>query len=397
MDAIVVEHVSKRFRILTIPKQASLKQAIVGLKVLDLSKRKTLFVEAINDVSFRVPAGTTLGIIGKNGSGKSTLLRLLAGIYTPDQGTLRVRGDIAPLLSLGIGFHPEMTGRENVKLYGLVLGLSPREIESKFEEIVEFAELRDFIDVPVKVYSSGMYMRLAFSVAVSVDPDILLLDEVLAVGDEAFAAKCYARIQEFKKQGKTIVLVTHSTSTLHDFCEKAMWIDEGSIRLARRLRSRCRSVSSGHAGSGDRGGIMPHGSPQEAQIVALQSLVEKLRRRIDFIERSSFWKIREQWFALKGRLGLRSDPVPPLPAIDYAETMDMQDPYARWLIQHEPRAADLRRLRQIAQTFAAPSSICVIVDDASNATDAIKSVLEQAYPWVRLLRTSESRKAAMLW
>lgn len=231
MDAIVVEHVSKRFRILTIPKQASLKQAIVGLKVLDLAKRKTLFVEAINDVSFRVPAGTTLGIIGKNGSGKSTLLRLLAGIYTPDQGTLRVRGEIAPLLSLGIGFHPEMTGRENVKLYGLVLGLSPREIESKFEEIVEFSELRDFIDVPVKVYSSGMYMRLAFAVAVSVDPDILLLDEVLAVGDEAFATKCYARIQEFKRQGKTIVLVTHSTETLHAFCENALWIDEGSIRL----------------------------------------------------------------------------------------------------------------------------------------------------------------------
>ncbi|HTU69731.1 MAG TPA: ABC transporter ATP-binding protein [Candidatus Baltobacteraceae bacterium] len=231
MDAIVVENVSKRFRVLTIPKQASLKQAIVGLKVLDLAKRKTLFVEAINDVSFRVQTGTTLGIIGKNGSGKSTLLRLLAGIYTPNQGSIRVRGEIAPLLSLGIGFHPEMTGRENVKLYGLVLGLTPREIESKFEEIVEFAELRDFIDAPVKVYSSGMYMRLAFAVAVSVNPDILLLDEVLAVGDEAFGAKCYARIREFKKQGKTIVLVTHSTATLLDFCDSALWIDEGSIRL----------------------------------------------------------------------------------------------------------------------------------------------------------------------
>lgn len=231
MDAIIAEHVSKRFRVLTIPKQASLKQAIVGLKIFDPAKRKTLFVEAVNDVSFSVPAGTTLGIIGKNGSGKSTLLRLLAGIYTPSQGSIRVRGEIAPLLSLGIGFHPAMTGRENVRLYGLVLGLTPWEIESKFDEIVDFAELRDFIDVPVKVYSSGMYMRLAFSVAVSVDPDILLLDEVLAVGDEAFAAKCLARIQEFKKRGKTIVLVTHSAATLVDFCEKAMWIDEGSVRL----------------------------------------------------------------------------------------------------------------------------------------------------------------------
>ena len=134
---------------------------------------------------------------------------------------------------------------------------------------------------------------------------------------------------------------------------------------------------------------MPHGSPREAEIVALKTLVEKLRRRLDFIERSRFWKIREQWFALKDRLGLRGDPVPPLPATDYAETMDMQDPYARWLIQNEPRAADLRRLRLIAQTFTAPPSICVVVDDASNATDALKSALEQAYPWVRVLRTSE--------
>ncbi len=231
MDAIVVDRVSKRFRVLTIPKQASLKQAIVGLKIFDIGQRKTRFVEALTDVSFRVPAGTTLGIIGKNGSGKSTLLRLLAGIYTPNQGSIRVRGEIAPLLSLGIGFHPEMTGRENIKLYGLVLGLSPREIANKFDEIVEFSELHEFIDVPVKVYSSGMYMRLAFSVAVSVDPDILLLDEVLAVGDEAFAAKCHARIQAFKKQGKTIVLVTHSTATLLDFCESAIWIDAGSVRL----------------------------------------------------------------------------------------------------------------------------------------------------------------------
>jgi ABC-type polysaccharide/polyol phosphate transport system ATPase subunit len=231
MDAIVVERVSKRFRILTIPKQASFKQAIVSFKLFDRTPRQARFLEAVNDVSFRVAAGTTLGIIGKNGSGKSTLLRLLAGIYTPDRGSVRVSGEIAPLLSLGIGFHPEMTGRENIKLYGLVLGLTPREIEKKFEEIVEFSELHEFIDVPVKVYSSGMYMRLAFSVAVSVDPDILLLDEVLAVGDEAFAAKCHARMQGFKKQGKTMVLVTHSTSTLLTFCESAMWIDEGSVRL----------------------------------------------------------------------------------------------------------------------------------------------------------------------
>lgn len=134
---------------------------------------------------------------------------------------------------------------------------------------------------------------------------------------------------------------------------------------------------------------MPHESPQEAQIATLQSLVEKLRRRLDFVERSRFWRIRERWFGLKDRLGVRSDALPALPAIDYAETMDMQDPYARWLIQNEPRTADLHRLRRIAKTFAVPPSICVVVDDASNATDAVKSVLEQAYPWVRVLRTSE--------
>lgn len=231
MSAIVVERVSKRFRLVTIPKHASFKEAIVKLHFLKPPRRDGRFIEAVKDVSFSVPRGSTLGIIGRNGSGKTTLMRLLAGIYRPDSGSIRISGAIAPLLSLGVGFHPDMTGRENVRINGLVLGLSPSQIEARFEEIVDFAELREFIDVPVRMYSAGMYMRLAFSVAVSVDPAILLLDEVLAVGDEAFTAKCLARMREFKAQGKTIVLVTHDPATLLAWCDAAVWMDRGALRL----------------------------------------------------------------------------------------------------------------------------------------------------------------------
>ena len=230
-EAIVVEGVSKRFRVVSIPKQMTLKEAVVGLRLNRPPAKRERSVNAINNVSFAVAHGTTLGVIGRNGSGKTTLMRLLAGIYVPDSGSIRIPGEIAPLLSLGVGFHPDMTGRENVKINGLVLGMSPRQIEDKFEEIVEFSELREFIDVPVRTYSSGMYVRLAFAVAVSVDPDVLLLDEILAVGDEAFAAKCIARMRELKKKGKTIVLVTHDPGTVLAWCETAIWMDRGSVRL----------------------------------------------------------------------------------------------------------------------------------------------------------------------
>ncbi|MHB8144816.1 MAG: ABC transporter ATP-binding protein, partial [Vulcanimicrobiaceae bacterium] len=176
-EAIVVEGVSKRFRIVTIPKQMTLKEAVVGFRLIRPPAKRERFVNAINNVSFAVAGGTTLGVIGRNGSGKTTLMRLLAGIYIPDSGSIQIPGEIAPLLSLGVGFHPDMTGRENVKINGLVLGMSPRQIEGRFDEIVEFSELQEFIDVPVRTYSSGMYMRLAFAVAVSIDPDVLLLDE----------------------------------------------------------------------------------------------------------------------------------------------------------------------------------------------------------------------------
>ena len=165
---------------------------------------------AVRDVTFDVRAGQTLGVIGRNGSGKSTLLKLVAGITKPTTGTVAVTGRISALIELGAGFHPEISGRENVFINGIMLGLSKREITRRFDEIVEFAEMKDFIDAPVKTYSSGMYMRLGFAVAIHVDPDVLLVDEVLAVGDEGFTHKCLDKFAEFKRRGKTILLVTHS-------------------------------------------------------------------------------------------------------------------------------------------------------------------------------------------
>lgn len=230
MDAVIVERLSKRFHTITIPKQTTLKEALVSLQMFNRLKDRERFVNAVTDISFTVRRGSTIGVIGKNGSGKTTLMRLLAGIYTPTSGSIRIAGEIA-LLSLGVGFHSDMTGRENIKINGLVLGLTRRQIDRKFDDIVDFAELREFIDAPVRTYSSGMYMRLAFSVAVNVNPDILLLDEILAVGDEAFSAKCHTRMKEYKAQGKTIVLVTHDPSTLIAWCETAIWMDRGLLRL----------------------------------------------------------------------------------------------------------------------------------------------------------------------
>lgn len=171
-----------------------------------------------------------MGVIGRNGSGKSTLLKIMTGIYKADQGTVRLNGRVSSLIELGAGFHPEFTGRENIFINGAILGLSRKEIEERYERIVRFAELEAFIDSPVRTYSSGMYVRLGFSVAVNVDPDILLVDEVLAVGDESFSRKCLDRMTQFKKSGKTIVLVTHDLPTVEKFCDRALWLDSGRIQ-----------------------------------------------------------------------------------------------------------------------------------------------------------------------
>jgi rfaE bifunctional protein nucleotidyltransferase chain/domain len=207
----------------------TLKSAIVsGSLIKDLSP-SDLFT-ALDHVSFDIPRGCTYGILGENGSGKSTTLKLLSGITKPSSGTLEVSGRVSALIELGAGFHPEISGRENVAINGVMLGLTRAEVNRRFDEIVEFAEMKDFIDAPVKTYSSGMYARLGFAVAIHVDPDILLIDEVLAVGDEAFTRKCLEKIGEFRRRGKTIVIVTHSLGLVEKMCDEALWLRKGKAK-----------------------------------------------------------------------------------------------------------------------------------------------------------------------
>ena len=231
MNAIEIVNASKVYRRFGHRKQfATLKSALLSRSLVrDLRPHETF--TAVRNVSVTVPRGTTLGVIGRNGSGKSTLLKLVAGITKPTMGTVKVDGRISALIELGAGFHPEISGRENVFINGIMLGLSKREITRRFDEIVQFAELEEFIDAPVKTYSSGMYMRLGFAVAIHVDPDVLLVDEVLAVGDEGFTHKCLDKFAEFKRRGKTILLVTHSLNLVEKFCDDALWMDAGRMKL----------------------------------------------------------------------------------------------------------------------------------------------------------------------
>jgi ABC-2 type transport system ATP-binding protein/lipopolysaccharide transport system ATP-binding protein len=217
-----VRGLSKRYRIYS-ERRDSLRERFV-------SRRGSRYEDfwALRDVDLDIPSGQTFGLIGHNGSGKSTLLKLIAGIHRPTEGAVDVRGRVAALLELGAGFHPELTGRENVYLSGAILGLSRRFIDARMDEIVEFAGVSQFFDSPLKVYSSGMAMRLGFAVASHVDADILLVDEAIAVGDEAFQRKCMEHIYRLRKSGTTIVLVSHSMSTVADLCDQALWLDHGS-------------------------------------------------------------------------------------------------------------------------------------------------------------------------
>ena len=222
--AIKLENVSKLFRK---QKQKTFKEflpALLGRK----STSETFW--ALKDLNLEIKRGETFGIIGPNGSGKSTLLKLIAGVTEPTEGEIQINGRIAPLIELGAGFHPELTGRENVFLNGVILGLKRDEIKKKFKKIVDFAGLWDFIDQPIKHYSSGMYLRLAFSVAVHTEPDILLVDEILAVGDERFQKKCFRKMRQFKKACVTIVYVTHNLASAKDFCDRAMWLEKGLVK-----------------------------------------------------------------------------------------------------------------------------------------------------------------------
>ena len=224
--AIELVNVSKIYRRYGGRQVSTLKSALLQRSIVrDLQPSETF--PALTDLSFTVPKGSTYGVIGRNGSGKSTALKLVAGITKPTSGTVSVRGRISALIELGAGFHPEISGRENVFINGIMLGLTKREVQERFDEIVDFAELREFIDAPVKTYSSGMYMRLGFAVAIHVNPDVLLVDEVLAVGDEGFTHKCLDKFAEFKRSNKTILLVTHSLNLVERFCDEALWLDAG--------------------------------------------------------------------------------------------------------------------------------------------------------------------------
>lgn len=224
--------VTKQFGRVKHASYSTLKSAVLGiLQGREKARRKSSAVTtAIRDLTMRIPRGASVGLIGRNGSGKSTFLKLLTGIYTPSFGTIRIKGRIAALIELGAGFHPDFTGRENLHLAGIMHGLSKHEIEQKFDTIVAFAELEDVIDEPVRTYSSGMFMRLGFSIAVHTDPDILLIDEVLAVGDAGFVAKCKDRIGELQKQGKTLIMVTHDLESVERWCDEAIWLDKGVVK-----------------------------------------------------------------------------------------------------------------------------------------------------------------------
>jgi len=229
-NAIEVRAVHKLYRRYGRRKNfGTLKSALLSGNVLGGLRPDEAF-EALQGVSFDVVAGKTFGIIGRNGSGKSTLLKLIAGIGKPTRGSVRVTGRVSALIELGAGFHPEISGRENVFINGMMLGLSKAQIASRFDDIVRFAELEEFIDAPVKTYSSGMYMRLGFAVAINVDPDVLLVDEVLAVGDETFTHKCLDKFAELRRRGKTVLLVTHSLDMVTRFCDEALWLDGGVVR-----------------------------------------------------------------------------------------------------------------------------------------------------------------------
>ena len=221
--AVVVDGVSKRFRMYH-ERNQSLKAAV-------MRGRRAAFDEfwALKDVSFEIPQGSTFGLIGENGSGKSTLLKCVAKILRPDKGSVTSYGSVAALLELGSGFHPELSGRENVYLNGSILGMRKAEIDRKFDEIVDFAGIGEFIDQPVKNYSSGMYVRLGFSVAINIDPDILLVDEVLAVGDASFQERCMAKFADFRHAGKTVIIVSHSSDSVRAMCDSVAWLGHGKL------------------------------------------------------------------------------------------------------------------------------------------------------------------------
>ena len=223
--AISVKNVEKSFKIYK-DKGFTLKERILFFK----SRNAYVKNNILKGISFDIEKGDILGIIGRNGSGKSTLLKLITRIIYPDSGSIKINGKVSSLIELGAGFHPDMTGRENIYINASIYGLTKKEIDSKLDTIIKFSELEEFIDSPIRTYSSGMYMRLAFSVAINVEAEILLIDEILSVGDANFQAKCFKKMQELKDSGITIVIVSHDLHTMKELCNKVIWIESGKIR-----------------------------------------------------------------------------------------------------------------------------------------------------------------------
>ena len=230
MKAIQFQSVSKAFRRHT--GRMLLRHRLVNLLRGQHGERFC----ALKNISFELEEGDGLAVIGSNGAGKSTLLGLVAGLATPDKGSVTVNGRIAALLELGSGFHPDLTGAENVRVNASLIGLSRRRTAELFDQIVDFAGIGDFIGEPLRTYSTGMIMRLAFSVAINMDPEILLIDEVLAVGDQAFQAKCFERIHRFRQAGKTLLCVSHATGMVQELCDRAIWLDHGELVMSGRIR-----------------------------------------------------------------------------------------------------------------------------------------------------------------
>ena len=226
--AIKVTHVSKDFK-LYYDRANTLKEKLLFFSKKNKSKDTVLHV--LQDINLSIEKGESVALIGTNGSGKSTLLKLMTKIIYPNKGKITTNGKLTSLLELGAGFHDDFTGRENIYFNASIFGLTKKEIDEKVDEIIEFSELQEFIDNPVRTYSSGMYMRLAFSVAINVQADILLIDEILAVGDQHFQEKCFNKLKELKESGKTIVIVTHSMNQVKQFCDRAMWLYKGNVKM----------------------------------------------------------------------------------------------------------------------------------------------------------------------
>ena len=224
--AIKVDHVYKSFDIYYDRANTLKEKALFWMRNKRKEKR-----EVLKDIKLNIKKGETVALIGVNGSGKSTLLKLMTQIIFPNKGTIETKGKLTSLLELGAGFHPDFSGRENIYFNSSIFGLTRKEIDKRLDQIIEFSELQDFIDNPVRTYSSGMYMRLAFSVAINVDADILLIDEILSVGDQHFQEKCFNKMRELKREGKTMVFVTHSMDSVRNLCDRAVWLSNGVVRM----------------------------------------------------------------------------------------------------------------------------------------------------------------------